>query len=334
MTSSSSANETRPLLPGYADSFPENRTTSHARRVAPLVCVIGAVFLERTTYYGVLANLVYYLMKMGFPAHHAVEIVLVFTGLAWFMSTIGGFIGDAFSGRYNAIWGSLLIYLLGGAVLVASAYFQGHSNFNGVAKGYCLFALLIISVGEGAYKANISAFGAEQVEGHTDSVYRNYFNWYYWSINLGCLFAYSGIAYLQMAVGYLPGFIVPLCCIFLATIVFCCGRKVYTVNSPTGYFRKVYQIVKEARSRRHDDERWWIYHRLLGHIAIVRALKGGLSMSTMWISKLGICRYFGRCPCRNQDLDRTSNHLSPFCRSCVTVSRTCCLSKFTPCRAL
>lgn len=256
MAASSSASETTPLLgPATTGVKNERDLKIPGPSVFPLFCVIAAVLLERITYYGVLANLIVFLTYLNIPWSHAIVYVFVFTGMAWLMSTFGGFIGDVISGRYNAIWGSLLIYIGGAVVLVTVAYFQNflEGKYQTFVKVLCLISLFIISIGEGAYKANISAFGAEQVEVHNDNVYRNYFNWYYWSINLGSFIAYSGIAYFQLKENFFSGFLIPLSCIFLATVVFCCGRRYYFINSPTGYFKKVYQIIKEARSRRRQD---------------------------------------------------------------------------------
>ena len=276
MASPSFSSETSPLLGSTSTdrvhrlvqkaSHLNKATPSPRLSVFPLVCVIAAVMLERITYYGVLANLILFLNSdITFTTNQTITVVLIFTGMAWFMSTVGGFIGDAYSGRHNAIWGSMLIYIVGASWLPALAYFSEEGKrkrlfHNSVFQVLTCLSLLVISVGEGAYKANISAFGAEQLERHDDDIYRRYFNWYYWSINLGSFIAYSAIAYLQLRVSYFVGFLVPLGCIFMATCVFCCGRSYYIVHPPTGNFKNVYNIIKEARNRKNQNaSRYSVY---------------------------------------------------------------------------
>ena len=89
----------------------------------PLLCVILAVVFERITYYGTVANLLLFcLNELKTSPSNAIAITFVFAGLAWLMSFIGGLIGDSYSGRYNAIWGSLNIYMYGSFMLLVVAY--------------------------------------------------------------------------------------------------------------------------------------------------------------------------------------------------------------------
>ena len=65
-----------------------------------------------------------------------------------------------------------------------------------------------------------------------------------------------------------------------------------------------------------------------------RALKGGLSMSSVWPSKLGMS-LFRKIPMSLSEFWQDINHLLPFRSSlCRCFKAACHLSKFTPCRAL
>ena len=64
-----------------------------------------------------------------------------------------------------------------------------------------------------------------------------------------------------------------------------------------------------------------------------RALQRGLSMSSVWISKLGMS-LFRKVPESLPEFRQDINRLSPFRSSRVAVSRPCRLSEFTPFRAL
>ena len=227
-----------------------------------IICILLIVILERVTFYGLLANLLPFLINwIGLSQSVSIAVVFTFTGLAWLMSTIGGIIGDSYSGRYNAVYGSLLIYIVGVGMVLAAALFSelklGESSFY---QPLALVALIIISVGEGAYKANVTAFGGDQLQAGDDTKYRQFFNWYYWSINIAAFTAYIAIAYVEQNInhGFFYGFGILFICIFLACITLCVQRSVYVCHPPTGHIvRKVYNIIKEARHRKKEQSSWF-----------------------------------------------------------------------------
>lgn len=243
-----SAHQSTPgIFRGHLPSMNRNRNS-----LFPLACIILAVVLERTTFYGILANLVLYLISHNFSQSAAVGIVMVFTGMAWLMSTVGGIVADSYSGRYNAVWGSLMIYIVGAGMIYYSTLLKV-TEYPSVSQLIVLLALLVISIGEGAYKANITAFGADQLQGHDDNRYRRFFNWYYWSINLASFTAYAGFAYIEQELGFSLAFGILLACIALASVIFCACRSRYISQPPAGHLlKKMYHIVKEARLKKKE----------------------------------------------------------------------------------
>lgn len=227
-----------------------------------IICILLIVILERITFYGLLANLLPFLINwIGLSQSVSIAVVFTFTGLAWLMSTIGGIIGDSYSGRYNAVYGSLLIYIVGVGMVLAAACFSELKlgDLSSLYQPLALVALIIISVGEGAYKANVTAFGGDQLQVGDDTKYRQFFNWYYWSINIAAFTAYTAIAYVEqnMKRGFSYGFGILFICIFLACITLCVQRSVYVCHPPTGHIvRKVYNIIKEARHRKREQSSW------------------------------------------------------------------------------
>lgn len=231
----------------------------------PLICILLTVVLERITFYGILANLLLFLINESkFSQSVSIGIVFAFTGLAWLMSTVGGIIADSYSGRYNAVWGSLLIYVTGVGMIFASALTSEDSQEQKLTeklltspKFYqpvALLALLVISIGEGAYKANVTAFGGDQLQTQDDVIYRRFFNWYYWSINVASFIAYSGIAYVEQEKTFIWGFGILLGCIILASAIFCICRSRYISHPPSGHIlKKMYNIIKEARQKKKDE---------------------------------------------------------------------------------
>ena len=228
----------------------------------PLACVLTTVVLERVTYYGILANLLIFLMNDSeFSPSASVGLVFVFTGMAWMMSTVGGIVGDSYSGRYNAVWGSLLIYIVGVCAILGSTYFSnGSKKCHSDCKLLVVFALIVISIGEGAYKANVTAFGGDQLRGQDDNRYRKFFNWFYWCINLGSFMGFSVIAYVEQVFNFGIGFICLFGCIALAAVVFCICRTRYISYPPTGHIlMKMCNIIKEAKRIKKEESTRYVY---------------------------------------------------------------------------
>ena len=275
MTSTSSLNEKTPLMRSISASNDAlNRSASgrlqhlssqrqqpsqipSQNSFLPLVCVLLTVVLERIAYYGILANLLLFLInETQFNQSLSIGIVFGFTGLAWLMSTFGGIVGDSYSGRYNAVWGSLLVYIVGVGMIFSSALFsENHRTPKPYYHFLALFSLLLISIGEGAYKANVTAFGGDQLRGQEEQRYRRFFNWYYWVINIGSFTGFSAIAYVEQVGSFTAGFAILFGCIVLAAVTFCVCKSRYISHPPTGHIiRKIYDIIKEARQRKREEE--------------------------------------------------------------------------------
>ena len=234
-----------------------------------LTCILLTVVLERITFYGILANLLLFLInETDFSQSASIGIVFTFTGLAWLMSTIGGIVADSYIGRYNAVWGSLLIYVVGVGMISTSALitkdgdrFVAFNTRPDLYKSLALLALFVISVGEGAYKANVTAFGGDQLQVQDDTTYRRFFNWYYWSINFASFAAYTGIAYVEQAYTFTIGFGILFGCIVLASVTFCVCRSRYFCQPPSGHIlKKMYDIIKEARRKKKEQATRYIEH--------------------------------------------------------------------------
>lgn len=222
----------------------------------PLICIVLTVLLERTAYYGILANLVLFLNdELGLDQDITIVCLFLFTGMAWMMSTIGGLVGDSFLGRFHTIWSSLAIYIIGAILLYIEAHIH---NYITAQSKYWLISVscLFLSIGEGAFKANSSAFGAEQLQTHAGETYRRFFSWFYWAINIGSFIGYSLIAWIQVTYSFEKGFIIPIGCLAAAFVVFLIPTSKYTVYPLSGnVLKKVFGILKEALSLRKSNRR-------------------------------------------------------------------------------
>jgi peptide/histidine transporter 3/4 len=243
------------------------KRTSNTKYIAPFTIVVA---LERFTYYSLIVNLLIFFndnvyenktnkngLYAGFADINAIVSVMVLVGLSWLFCVLGGWISDAKLGKLKTIIWGLVMYALGTGLLVLSAFFLKHHIIQKrLYRALIVFgSILIALIGEGAYKANIAAFGAEQLD-HKDPVStRRYFNFYYFSLNIGSLFALSVSAYIQQWKGFDIGFGIPFGSITLALIIFVLSRKRYKTLPCQRIVGKVYQIIKEARrnSKRNDQ---------------------------------------------------------------------------------
>lgn len=104
---------------------------------------------------------------------------------------------------------------------------------------YAVFflGLYLIALGTGGIKPCVSSFGADQFD-DTDSRERvkkgSFFNWFYFSINIGALLSSSFIVYIQDNAGWGLGFGIPALFMAVAIISFFSGTPLYRFQRPGG----------------------------------------------------------------------------------------------------
>ena len=83
----------------------------------------------------------------------------------------------------------------------------------------------------------------------------SFFNWYYWSINCGALFAFTVIAYLCQDVSFTVGFSIPPAFLLVALIFLVSSAKYYKVARPSGSIMgRFFEIVRYAMRKRKYRE--------------------------------------------------------------------------------
>ncbi|XP_071506265.1 solute carrier family 15 member 4-like [Diadema antillarum] len=225
-------------VPRTGGSSPSFFRSGKARVV---LCILFCELCERLTYYSIIGNLVIYCTnELGYTSANAAVIVGAFSGTSYFVPIFGGWIADAVAGKYNTIYGSLLIYFIGAVTLpVISIEFAEISDgevglSNSQKQGFFIFALLAVAVGTGGIKSNVGPFGAQQMSDAGEEAVQTFFNWFYWFINVGSGIAYSLVVYVQQEYGFALGFTIPAISILLSLIIFVASRSSYFTLPPQG----------------------------------------------------------------------------------------------------
>lgn len=98
-------------------------------------------------------------------------------------------------------------------------------------------ALYMIALGTGGIKPCVSSYGADQFD-DTDEVEKkhksSFFNWFYFSINIGALLAASVLVWIQDNVGWGWGFGIPALAMAIAVVSFFSGTRLYRNQMPGG----------------------------------------------------------------------------------------------------
>lgn len=97
--------------------------------------------------------------------------------------------------------------------------------------------LYLIALGTGGIKPCVSSFGADQFD-DTDLRERqkkgSFFNWYYFSVNIGALISSSLLVWIQDNAGWGLGFGIPSLAMALAIASFFAGTPLYRFQKPGG----------------------------------------------------------------------------------------------------
>ena len=172
-------------------------------------------------------------------------------------------------GRYNTIYGSALVYLVGTLLLAAVSMrdemFQNVFHRNDIVHNetlrlvYFVVALVMIAFGTGGIKANVSPFGADQVQKDGPRAVQTFFNWFYCFINIGSLIAVTVVVYAQEKKVFY-GYAITAGAMFLSVIAFVTGRNKYLTKPPGGsQLAETAKIINEAvKNCRTPNAKMWL----------------------------------------------------------------------------
>ncbi|OIW00821.1 hypothetical protein TanjilG_08260 [Lupinus angustifolius] len=221
--------------------------------------ILGNETCERLAYYGMSTNLVNYLQeRFNQGSATAANNVTTWSGTCYLTPLLGAFLADSYLGRFWTIAIFSTIYVIGMVLLSFSAILPGlkppcdgnvcHPTSGQTAT--CFIALYLIALGTGGIKPCVSSFGADQFDENDDSERKkksSFFNWFYFSINIGALIAASVLVWIQINVGWGWGFGVPAVAMVIAIIFFFIGSRYYRLQVPGGSpLTRICQVIVAA----------------------------------------------------------------------------------------
>lgn len=154
---------------------------------------------------------------------------------------------DQYLGKYKTILLFGCLYLCGLLILTLTAIPSAIAS--GAAFPGFIVAIIVIGLGTGGIKSNVSPLVAEQYKSKKPFVrtlkngqrvivtpqatYQKIFNMFYWGINVGSL---SSIATTEMEhwIGFWPAYLLPTCMFIPCMIIVLLGRKRYVQTPPRG----------------------------------------------------------------------------------------------------
>ena len=171
-------------------------------------------------------------------------------GTCFFTPLIGGFLADILLGRYNTIYGCSLLDTVGTILLTATTYSYplAYAPSMSSKEGFLGVPLILIAIGAGGIKANLSPMGAGQVKEQGELMVQKFFDWFYWLIQVGALLAFTIVVYVQQEVSFFYGYLITVVSMTFVTILLLIGRKSYKKLRIIGKGLKNYFFCKRRSS--------------------------------------------------------------------------------------
>lgn len=250
-------------------------------KTMPFIIVNEA--FERVASYGLMPNMIFYLMKnYRMEAASGSTILFLWSAMSNGLSIFGAFLSDSFMGRYLVISLGSLCSLLGMILLWLTAMIpqltpppcDRFTNVCSSATAGQLATLFssfgLISIGAGCIRPCSIAFGADQLDNkenpNNESVLQSFFNWYYAATGLSTIIAFTAIVYVQDNLGWKVGFAIPAVLMFFSALMFLVGSSQYVkVKASTSLFTGFVQVLVAAfRNRKlslsHSSIEQYYYH--------------------------------------------------------------------------
>ncbi|KAK3228913.1 hypothetical protein Dsin_000794 [Dipteronia sinensis] len=219
------------------------------------IFIFGNEMAERMAYFGLSVNMVAFMFYvMHKPFSSSSNAVNNFLGISQASSVLGGFIADAYLGRYWTIAIFTTIYLGGltgitlGATMNIFMPNQDECDQISLLFGKCepakswqmvyLYTVLYITgFGAAGIRPCVSSFGADQFD-ETSKDYKThldrFFNFFYLSVTIGAIVAFTLVVYIQIKHGWGSAFGSLAIAMGISNLLFFVGTPLYRHRLPGG----------------------------------------------------------------------------------------------------
>ncbi|CAJ2668820.1 unnamed protein product [Trifolium pratense] len=237
--------------------------------------IFGNEMAERMAYFGLSVNMVafmFYVMHRPFASSS--NAVNNFLGISQASSVLGGFLADAYLGRYWTIAIFTTIYLAGltGITICAtmSIFVPNQENCDQLslllgncepAKSwqmtYLYTVLYITAFGAAGIRPCVSSFGADQFDERNKNYKSHldrFFNLFYLSVTIGAIIAFTAVVYVQMKFGWGSAFGSLAIAMGISNMLFFVGTPLYRHRLPGGSpLTRVAQVLVAAFRKRNES---------------------------------------------------------------------------------
>ncbi|AES79371.1 putative proton-dependent oligopeptide transporter family, major facilitator superfamily [Medicago truncatula] len=226
--------------------------------------IFAIEFSERLSYFGIATSLVLYLTKVIHQdLKTAARNVNYWAGVTTLMPLFGGFIADAYLGRYSAVVASSIVYLMGLILLTLSWFLPSlkpcdHTTTcnepRKIHEVVFFLAIYLISIATGGHKPSLESFGADQFdEDHVEERKQkmSFFNWWNCALCSGLILGVTLIVYIQDNINWGAADIIFTGVMALSLLIFIIGRPFYRYRVPSGSpLTPMLQVLVAAFSKR------------------------------------------------------------------------------------
>ncbi|PLW55686.1 hypothetical protein PCANC_04604 [Puccinia coronata f. sp. avenae] len=277
-------------------TYPSTQEFATLQRVAAKIhlntyLIAFVEFAERFSYYGTTVVFTNYIQRplpggsttgaggvqagaLGMGQQAATGITTFNSFWVYLCPLVGAYVADTHLGRYNTILVSIFIALVGHTLLVISAFPPVIANTNGSFACF-IVAIIIMGIGTGGFKPNISPLVAEQAETESSTPYikvhpksnekvivdpgltaSRIYMYFYLIINVGALTGQIGMVYAEKYVGFWLAYLLPTILFCTCPLVMVLGKPLYVLRPPTGsVFGKAVKLMKLATVKKLQSRR-------------------------------------------------------------------------------
>ncbi|XP_009378872.2 protein NRT1/ PTR FAMILY 5.6-like [Pyrus x bretschneideri] len=208
--------------------------------------IVAIEFSERLSYFGIATSLILYLTRvLHDDLKTAAKSVNYWSGVTTLIPLFGGFIADAYLGRFKTVLFSSIIYLMG-LILLCMSWFlpslrpcdtKACHEPRKVHEVVFFLAIYLVSIGTGGHKPALESFGADQFDDdHREERKQkmSFFNWWNFGLCCGLLLGVTVVVYVQDHVSWGVADIVLTAVMAVSLAIFIIGRRNYRYRKPSG----------------------------------------------------------------------------------------------------